>query len=143
MPRHLATRHPTLGQFFDLVSSCQANDLKEQGNKALGLDQIDDAIDFYSDAINIDPTNHILFRSFLSIRYPINVLIKLAIVLLHTRSRTTGSPPWPTPRKQSRSPPLGVKATTVWVSVCTTSSASKRRLRPTRRACSMIPPTSR
>jgi len=41
----------------------KANDLKDKGNKALNESLIDDAIDFYSDAINLDPTNHILYSN--------------------------------------------------------------------------------
>jgi len=41
----------------------RANELKEKGNKLLNEGDIDGAIDFYSDAINIDGANHVLYSN--------------------------------------------------------------------------------
>lgn len=40
-----------------------ANDLKEQGNAAFQANKYDEAINFYSQAINIDPDNHVLYSN--------------------------------------------------------------------------------
>lgn len=40
-----------------------ADELKAKGNAALQSEKFDDAIKFYSEAINLDPKNHILFSN--------------------------------------------------------------------------------
>lgn len=40
-----------------------ADDLKNQGNKAFAAKDYDTAIDLFTKAIEIDPTNHVLFSN--------------------------------------------------------------------------------
>lgn len=40
-----------------------ADELKSKGNAALQAEKYDEAIDFYSKAIEIDPNNHILYSN--------------------------------------------------------------------------------
>lgn len=40
-----------------------AEELKSKGNAALQAEKYDEAIDFYTQAINIDPSNHILYSN--------------------------------------------------------------------------------
>lgn len=40
-----------------------ADDLKNQGNKAFAAKDYDTAIDLFTKAIAIDPTNHVLFSN--------------------------------------------------------------------------------
>lgn len=37
--------------------------MKEQGNKALTEGNFDEAIKFYTEAINLDPSNHVLYSN--------------------------------------------------------------------------------
>lgn len=41
----------------------QINALKEKGNQALAAEKFDDAIQAYTEAINLDPKNHVLFSN--------------------------------------------------------------------------------
>ncbi len=41
----------------------QANSLKDQGNKAFAAKQYDQAISFFSEAIKLDPSNHVLYSN--------------------------------------------------------------------------------
>lgn len=43
--------------------SCQANALKDQGNAALSAGNLDEAIRLYSEALLLDPSNHVLFSN--------------------------------------------------------------------------------
>lgn len=45
------------------MSSGDAADFKAKGNKALGEGKIDEAIGFYTEAIRVDPTNHVLYSN--------------------------------------------------------------------------------
>ena len=40
-----------------------ANELKEKGNKAFAVKNYDLAIDLFSQALELDPTNHVLFSN--------------------------------------------------------------------------------
>ena len=40
-----------------------ADQLKDQGNKALQAGKFDEAISFYSQAIELDPSNHLFFSN--------------------------------------------------------------------------------
>lgn len=40
-----------------------ADELKSKGNAALQAEKYDEAIDFYSQAISLDPSNHILYSN--------------------------------------------------------------------------------
>lgn len=44
-------------------SICQANALKDLGNKAFSAKQYDNAIDLFTQAIAIDPKNHVLYSN--------------------------------------------------------------------------------
>lgn len=41
----------------------QVNALKEKGNSALAAEKFDEAISAYTEAINLDPKNHVLFSN--------------------------------------------------------------------------------
>ena len=41
----------------------QANALKDQGNKAFAAKQYDQAISLFSEAIKLDPSNHVLYSN--------------------------------------------------------------------------------
>lgn len=41
----------------------QVNALKEKGNEALKLEKYDEAIKFYTQAINLDSINHVLYSN--------------------------------------------------------------------------------
>ena len=45
------------------MRSAQANALKVQGNKAFAAKEYDKAIDLFSQAIAIDPKNHVLWSN--------------------------------------------------------------------------------
>ena len=45
------------------MRSAQANALKDQGNKAFAAKEYDKAIDLFSQAIAIDPKNHVLWSN--------------------------------------------------------------------------------
>ncbi|XP_057316344.1 stress-induced-phosphoprotein 1-like [Hydractinia symbiolongicarpus] len=45
------------------MSSNQANELKDKGNKALQAEKFDEAITFYTQAIELDGTNHVFYSN--------------------------------------------------------------------------------
>jgi stress-induced-phosphoprotein 1 len=45
------------------VTRIQANELKDRGNKAFAAKDYDSAIQFFSQAIAIDPKNHVLYSN--------------------------------------------------------------------------------
>ena len=42
---------------------CQVSALKDQGNKALSAGKVDEAVRCYTEAVALDPTNHVLFSN--------------------------------------------------------------------------------
>lgn len=46
-----------------LTRFAQANELKDQGNKAFQAKDYDAAIDLFTGAIELDPQNHVLFSN--------------------------------------------------------------------------------
>lgn len=41
----------------------QVNELKDKGNQALAADKLNDAIKYYTEAIELDPNNHVLYSN--------------------------------------------------------------------------------
>jgi tetratricopeptide (TPR) repeat protein len=46
-----------------MIRFTQANELKDQGNKAFQAKDYDTAIDLFTKAIELDPQNHVLFSN--------------------------------------------------------------------------------
>lgn len=49
--------------FAYFILAIKINALKEKGNQALAAEKFDDAIQAYTEAINLDPNNHVLFSN--------------------------------------------------------------------------------
>lgn len=59
--REFAPSNPLCSQLTE--QSIQANALKDQANKAFAAKQYDSALDLYSQAIALDPKNHVLYSN--------------------------------------------------------------------------------